>query len=91
MSWGPIRLTGVYFLRWSVKQTSEPRERVFAVNLLSDREGDLRPAEQIMTGEDVHVAGRGGSEYTSLWPWAIGLCLVVIMLEWWVYHKKAYI
>ena len=91
LSWGPIRLTGVYFLRWSVQQTSEPQERVFAVNLLSDREGDLRPAEQIMAGEDVHVAGRGGSEYTSLWPWAIGLCLIVLMLEWWVYHRKAYI
>jgi hypothetical protein len=66
--------------------------KAFAVNCLSDVEGDIHPAEEILAKErDVHVAGSGGGEYMPLWPWALGLCLAVLMIEWWIYHRKAYI
>ena len=91
-SWGPVRLSGVYGLNWSVPDREDPETRAFAVNSLSEEEGDILPAERIMAQEsDVSVAGARGSQYMPLWPAAIGLCLVVIMLEWWVYHRKAYI
>ncbi|MHC4414804.1 MAG: VWA domain-containing protein [Planctomycetota bacterium] len=90
-TWGPIRLAGVYGLSWSVPG-GQTQTRAFAVNVLSEREGEIRPTEQILAKErDVIVAGSGGSQYTPLWPWAIGLCVVVLMLEWWVYHRKAYV
>ena len=92
LSWGPVRLSGVHLLRWNTSSGGEQDSRAFAVNLLSEAEGDLRPAETVLARErDVKVAGRGGSAWTALWPWAIGMCLLVMMLEWWVYHRKAYI
>ena len=93
MSWGPIELSGVYGLVWSIPGDETKYSRAFAVNLLSERESDIHPAQTILAheGSDVQLAGGDGSQYTPLWPWAVGLCLALIMLEWWVYHRKAYI
>ncbi len=89
-SWGPIRLSGVYTLTW--RSGGEDQVRLFAVNPPGDPEGDIRTAEKILAREtDVAVAAAGGRDYMPLWPWAVGLCLAVMMLEWWVYHRKAYI
>jgi hypothetical protein len=93
LSWGPIRLAGVYGLTWTDPGSGgQTQARPFAVNLLSEAEGDIRPVEKILARDDgVQVAGGAGSSYLSLWPWAIGLCLAVIMLEWWVYHRRTYV
>lgn len=92
MSWGPIRLSGTHVVSWSVGGQDQRESRIYSVNLLSEREGriDVKPAIEI--GRDT-VAGAAGdaSTYTPLWPWAIGFCLAVIMLEWWVYHRKTYV
>ena len=91
-SWGPVRLSGVYGLSWLEPGSDEPGSKAFAVNALNEQEGEITPAEQILAREDsVAVAGAGGGEYMPLWPWALGLCLAVLMLEWWVYHRKSYI
>ncbi len=88
-TWGPIRLSGVYGLSWQEPGAAERAARVFAVNCTSELEGDIVPAPQILAREEgVTVAGGRGARYTPLWPWAIGLCLAVVMLEWWVYHRK---
>ncbi len=91
-SWGPIQLSGVYGVSWAMPGEDNRAGKPLAVNAISESEGDIRPAQQIFAREDnVHVAGGGGNRYMPLWPWAIGLCLAVMMLEWWVYHRKAYI
>jgi len=88
-SWGPIQISGVYGLSWSMPSQDDRSTRAFAVNAVSEAEADIIPAQQILAREDdVHVAGAGGSQYMPLWPWAVGLCLAVMMLEWWVYHRK---
>ena len=92
LAWGPIRLSGVYRLDWKVPGDSATQSRSFAVNLLSESEGRLDVAPSIEIGQDT-VSGRRSDEaaYTPLWPWAIAVCLAVLMLEWWVYHRKAFI
>lgn len=92
LAWGPVRLAGPYLLTWRVPDSNELQRQAFAVNLLSETEGRLEVSPTLVFGTDP-VAGRKSDErvYTPLWPWAIGLSLVVLMLEWWVYHKKAYI
>jgi hypothetical protein len=91
-SWGPARSSGLHLVQWSTPGGSQPQARPIAVNLFSMTEGDIRALAQISLSED-RVEGRlsGDSAYTSLWPWILGLCLAVLMIEWWVYHKRTYI
>ena len=70
----------------------EPGRRAFAVNLLSPTEGDVAVAETMRLGqEEVSVMEAGDAAYTPLWPWALGACLGLLMLEWWVFHRKSLI
>jgi hypothetical protein len=92
LAWGPIRLAGLYTLSWKMPGSDNRESRVFAANLLSETEGRIAVNPVVEIGQD-KVAGRQSDEsaYTPLWPYAIGLCLLVLMVEWWVYHRKAFI
>ncbi|MCZ6834726.1 MAG: hypothetical protein O7G85_03035, partial [Planctomycetota bacterium] len=88
-SWGPIRQSGVYVLTWTVPGAESEFERVFAVNVLSQEEGHIAALNEITIGADTTTSIEPGEgSYTPLWPWAVGLCLGIMMLEWWVYHRK---
>ncbi|MDY7108224.1 MAG: VWA domain-containing protein [Planctomycetota bacterium] len=92
LSWGPIRLTGIYALSWNEPETDEIRKRFFAVNLPGESEGRLDAAENLAVGQETVAAATGDTwGYTPLWPWAIAFCLAVLMFEWWVYHRKTYV
>jgi hypothetical protein len=92
ISWGPARLAGLHMLSWSMPGETDRQQRALAVNLVGDVEGDLASAAQISVSQDVIEGQRAkDSAYTSLWPWAIGVCLAVLMLEWWIYHRKVYV
>ncbi|MCP3904055.1 MAG: VWA domain-containing protein [Planctomycetes bacterium] len=92
LSWGPIRLAGLYVLSWEVPDQDETQTRAFAVNLLDEFEGRIDVVPELQVGQ-TEVAGRAGESgvYTPLWPWAVALCLLVLMLEWWVYHRKMWV
>lgn len=91
-SWGPARITGFHRVSWNEPDVSDPLERFFAVNLLSETEGEIGVLPTLNIGKgEVDVQEIEGARFTQLWPWAIGVCLLVVMFEWWVYHKKAYI
>jgi hypothetical protein len=91
-AWGPINLSGLYVLSWNAPDADQRNSRAFAVNLLSQSEGRIDVNPTVTIGQD-RIAGRKSDEttYTPLWPWAIALCLGLLMVEWWVYHRKAYI
>ena len=92
LGWGPIRLSGAHVLSWSQPEADERQSRIFAVNLLGETEGRIEVKPAIEMGKDTWVGeAAGDSTYTPLWPWAIGLCLAVMMVEWWIYHRKAYV
>ncbi len=94
LSWGPIRLGGLYLLNWKTpgSDSEEIQTRAFAVNLLSETEGWIATAENLEVGQDT-LSGKSsrGETYTPLWPYAVMFCLAVLMFEWWVYHRKAFI
>ncbi len=90
LAWGPIRRAGIHTLTWKVG--SETLTRDFASNLLSEAEGRISSSPTVEIGQErIDSRDLAGGSSTPLWPWAIGLCLAVLMFEWWVYHRKAYI
>jgi hypothetical protein len=94
-AWGPIRRAGVYLLSWQVPGAASddaPRVRAYAVNPDAEREGDIASLEQVTIGQErVSGVAADAAGYTPLWPWAVGFCLAVLMLEWWVYHRKVWV
>jgi hypothetical protein len=61
----------------------------FAVSLLSESETSTEPKDSIRTraGE---IAGQT-EEFTSereVWRWVALAALIVLMFEWWVYHRR---
>lgn len=90
VSWGPARLAGVYQVSWDQPEAEDRIRRDFAVNLLSDREGDIVPRETLVIGSTVTKGDLGTrAAYTPLWPWAVGVCLMLMMTEWWIFHRRA--
>ena len=87
LTWGPIQLAGLHVLRWSDGTGDETR--YVSVNLAGSTEGRLAAAERLTIGsEQVEGRGAAASRFIALWPLAMGVCLVVLMLEWWTYHRR---
>ena len=84
--WGPAQQAG----RWKLKYTDDQgsQERTVAVNMDTASEGDLRVRNEMKFGTD-RVAIEGSVEmYRALWPWALLVCLGLLMMEWWVFHRR---
>ena len=90
-SWGPVRESGIYLLEWNEPGTDRRQARAFAVNMPAEREGDLNSPKTLTVGVE-RIAGRTEAEsaYTPLWPFAIAFTLFVLLIEWWLYHRRAY-
>ncbi|MCC6188951.1 MAG: hypothetical protein IT318_07945, partial [Anaerolineales bacterium] len=60
----------------------------FAVNLFEPSESDIRPAASIRIGRsDVAAAPRAAQGQLETWPWLAGLAFLLLLLEWWLYHR----
>lgn len=65
-------------------------QQKFAVSLLNKRESDILPRSTIELGSAGETATAGSTRANKeIWRWLIGLALVVLGLEWWVYHRGA--
>lgn len=64
-------------------------EGAFAVNLFSPEESVITPREMITIGQSGISEGAVRDEYgqREFWPWLAVAALVVLLIEWWVYHR----
>jgi Ca-activated chloride channel homolog len=83
----PTDELGVYTLRYGGSTT--PPEDYFVVNLFTTAESDLTPQQAIQVGrsEITPQAGEALGQ-RELWPWLAAASLGLLLLEWWVYHRR---
>ncbi len=75
---------GVYTL-----EDGDVRKR-FPVNLVDPGESDVEPADRLSLGSrDVRIRAAEDVVYRETWPWFLLAGLAVLLVEWWVYHRRA--
>ncbi len=61
----------------------------FAVNLFDPTESNIRPAQTIRIGQSRITSARADETgWQEWWPWLAGLALLILLIEWWVYHGR---
>jgi hypothetical protein len=73
---------GVYRARWP------GGELPFAVNLLDPDESNIQPRDAIVVGEQHLSAVRGAPATVDTWKWGVLIALVLLVLEWVLYHRR---
>jgi len=65
--------------------------RAFAINLLDPQESNVGPRREIeFSGQAVQAEARALTRSNlPLWPFLVGLALILVCLEWFVYTRKA--
>jgi hypothetical protein len=60
----------------------------FAVNLFDPAESAITPAAQIIIGRnEVPASARDAAGEYEIWPWLAAAALLVLLGEWWLYHR----
>jgi hypothetical protein len=69
--------------------TAGKKKSSFAVNLLNSTESDIRPRSlQTAAGSNVEETASVASVNKEVWHWLAIAALVVLVAEWWVYHRR---
>ena len=79
---------GLYRARFA----DEERPVTYAVNVVSPNESDNAAREELRFGSQ-QVRAQSSSAITSrpVWRWFVLAALAIILLEWYVYHRKTYL
>ena len=60
----------------------------FAVNLFAAEESAIAPQENIFVGAgDVPTPSQENVGQWEFWPWLAAVAFLILLLEWWVYHR----
>jgi hypothetical protein len=76
---------------YHVRQRDADGTRVagsFAVNLFSPIESAIAPAQSLNIGQvAVETVTEGDVGQRELWLWLLAVALIILVIEWWVYHR----
>ena len=74
---------GIYRLRVGTNETT------FCVDLLDAAESNIKPREELQLGKYTRVTATTRQRTnTELWRSIAGLGLLVLLIEWWYYHRR---
>lgn len=70
-----------------------PGRDAFAVNLEDEWESDIRPLATGDVSAAVPIQQIAGIEAATpeVWRWFVGLALVLLLIEWWIYNRRVMI
>jgi hypothetical protein len=87
---GSLRFPGTDRAGTYCLSIGEQPDRFFAVNLLDPKESSIEPVREIvLSGQQVQAEEQELSRANlPLWPFLIGLALVLVCLEWIIYNYK---
>ena len=89
VSWGPVELVGLYRIGFLEPGNETRQERLAAVNIGDANEARIEPRESLDLGTTtVQGVSVGESRRGALWPWILGLGLLIVLGEWWYYQRQ---
>jgi len=78
---------GYYAVNFITKDGAQAE--YFAVNLFDRAESNIRPQASLQLGRTtITPAASNQIGLRELWPWPAGLALLVLLIEWRVYHRR---
>jgi len=87
-SWGPIRRVGAYRVTWTGPR-GQAVERWVAVNQFDPGECDVAAADSLELAGSMAASGGARMAAMELWPWLVGVTLLLLLWEWWLHHRRA--
>ena len=79
--------TGLYTVNYVLE--GQERSEYFAVNLFSAAESSIQPQTEIRIGQaSLQQTVQEDLGRREVWPWLAGAALVILLVEWWVYHAR---
>ena len=88
-TWGPIERSGIHAVSWQSPLEPDRQTRFESVRFPVEVESDANVASSVVLGRETFTSSGGAtSRYVPLWPWAIGMCLVILMIEWWIWTRR---
>jgi hypothetical protein len=88
-SWGPVALVGLYRIGYLEPGNETRQERLAAVNIGDANEARIEPRESLDLGTTtVQGVSVAESRRGALWPWILGLGLLIVLSEWWYYQRQ---
>jgi hypothetical protein len=78
---------GFYEVAWNGEGA---KQSLFSVNLLSPSESDIRPQslQEANGGAKVQEMESVARQNREIWRWLAAAGLMVLMVEWWAYHRR---
>jgi hypothetical protein len=81
-------LLGIYGVGTASVQEGAKFAGYFAVNLFNKQESQIKPAETLTVGRSqVSASVRDQVGQREFWPYVAAAALVILLIEWWVYHR----
>ncbi|MCA9255253.1 MAG: VWA domain-containing protein [Phycisphaerales bacterium] len=89
MTYGRTRDIGSYVAKFDDKDKTV---ETYCANILDATESTIAPNKELtLSGQAIESVSGDVEVNEPLWPWAVGLALLMLLFEWWIYNRRVMI